>query len=131
MATLTSDQRADMQGDLGISDDENVFTNEELNRLYTRADSNYALAVYYGYRQLLADAAKLHNYSLAQTRVERSQVFDHVKAMMAVWQDEARTAGNQVKIAGLRGVPPRWKDAPAEKRGIQPAGWRVTTEDDR
>lgn len=131
MADLTAAQLLDIQGDLGISADETVFTDAELNRLYARAAEDYALAVYFGYRQLLADAAKLHNYRLAQEHIERSQVFDHVKAMAEFWQEEARTAGNQVKIAGLRQIPPRWKDAPADRRGMRPQGWHVTTEDDR
>ena len=111
---LTSDQLADIQGDLGISNDEAVFTDTELNRLYTRASDNYALAVYYGYRQILAQAAKFHNYTVANSSVSRSQMFDHLKDMLDFWQDEARTAGNQVKILGLTEVPPRHKAVPYE-----------------
>jgi len=109
---LTSTQRTDIQGDLGIGSDEAVFTNDELDRLYARADSDYNGAVYLGWRQLMADAAKFNNYTAGQTREEKSQVFDHIKDMVSFWKDEARVATNQVQIVGLLEVPPRNKDAP-------------------
>jgi hypothetical protein len=120
-----------MQGDLGISDDQTVFTDEELQRLYERASESYPTAVYYAFRQLLADAAKLHDYSLVQTKLSKKQVFDHIKAMVEFWQSEARSAGNQVAIVGIRQIPPRWKDAPSDKKLPKRSGWHVTTEDDR
>jgi hypothetical protein len=129
MSELTTAQRADMQADLGIDTRQDVFTNDELDRLYTRAESDYNLAVYFAFRQLLADAAKLHNYTQAQTKMDKSQVFDHIKAMVVFWQGEARTAGNQVLIAGLRGIPPRYKDAPSDS--TTRSGWKVSTEVDR
>jgi len=112
MATLTATQRADMQGDLGIGSDEAVFTNDELDRLYTRAVSDYNLAVYYGYRQLLAQANKFHNYTAGMTKVEASQMRAHIRDTMEFWKEEARRAGNQVRIVGLLEVPPRDKDKP-------------------
>lgn len=112
MSTLTTDQRTDMQGDLGITTDQTVFTNDELDRLYTRADSDYNLAVYMGYRQLLADSAKFFKYTAGHTEMNKQQVFEHVKAMVDFWKEEARTAGNQLKILGLTEIPPRIKDDP-------------------
>ena len=112
MATLTSAQLADIQGDLGIGTDESVFTDDELNRLYTRADGDYDLAVYYGYRQLLAQANKFHNYTVGMTRVERNQMRENLANSMEFWKEEARTAGNQVRIVGMLGIPPKNKDVP-------------------
>ena len=112
MATLTTTQRADMQADLGISSDEAVFTNDELDRLYTRAESDYDKAVYLAWRQLLADAAKFNDYTAGQTREEKSQVYDHIKDMVAFWKSESTTATNQVRIVGINEIPPRWKDEP-------------------
>lgn len=89
MATLTSDQLADMQGDLGIGADESVFTDAELNRLYTRASSSYELAVAMGFRQLMADAAKFNDYTAGQSRESKSQVFAHLKDMSEMWMREA------------------------------------------
>ncbi len=109
---LTAVQRADFQGDIGIGTDEAVFTNDELDRLYARADSDYNSAVYLAWRQLMADAAKFNDYTAGQTREEKSQVFDHIKAMVNFWKDEARVATNQVRSIGLLEIPPRDKDSP-------------------
>jgi len=112
MAELTSTQRADMQADLGIAADEAVFTNDELDRLYTRADADYNKAVYLAWRQLLADASKFSDYTAGQTREQKSQIYEHVKEMVAFWKSESTTATNQVRVLGLNEIPPRWKDEP-------------------
>ena len=112
MATLTTTQRADLQADLGISADETVFTNDELDRLYTRADSDYETAVYYGYRQLLADANKLFDYQSGMTRMTKSQVREHLRDALVFWKGEATAAGGQVRIVGALEIPPRNKDKP-------------------
>jgi len=111
---LTTAQRADIQADLGIDSGETVFTNDELDRLYTRADSDYNGAVYLAWRQLMADAAKFNDYTAGQTEEKKSQIFEHIKAMVDFWKDEARVATNQVRIVGALEVPPRWKDKPSE-----------------
>ena len=112
MATLTTTQRADLQADLGISADETVFTNDELDRLYTRADGDYETAVYYGYRQLLADANKLFDYQSGMTRMSKAQVREHLRDALELWKGEARSASGQVSIVGALEVPPRSKDKP-------------------
>lgn len=101
-----------MQGDLGITADESVFTNTELDRLYARADSDYNTAVYLGWRQLQANAAKFNDYTAGETEEKKSQIYDHVKDMVDFWKDEARVAANQVRSIGLLEVPPRHKDEP-------------------
>jgi hypothetical protein len=111
---LTADQLADMQGDLGITTDGTVFTDPELNRLFTRAEEDYNTAVYLAWRQLLGDSAKFFNYTAGHTRIEREKVFEHVKAMVEFWKAESRTAANQLKILGLTEIPPRIKDDPDE-----------------
>lgn len=122
---LDSNQLSDMQGDLGITTDQAVFTDTELNRLFDRAASDYNTAVYLAFRQLLADSAKFFNYTAGQTRIEREAVFQHVKSMVDFWKDESRTAGNQVKIVGATQVPPQWKDTPYETlpRRLRNATW--------
>ena len=110
---LTATQRTDMQADLGITADETVFTNAELDRLYARADSDYNSAVYLAWRQLMADTAKFNDYVTGQTEEKKSQLFDHVKDMVEFWNSEARVATNQVRSLSLLEVPPRWKDAPS------------------
>lgn len=112
MATLTATQLADMQGDLGIDNTEAVFTDEELQRLYDRAEDDYALAVYYGWRQLLGASAKYIDYKVAQTSISRSQAFQHIKDMVAFWGDESRSTANQVRIMGAVPVPTKHKPKP-------------------
>lgn len=107
---LTADQRTDMQGDLGIGSDEAVFTNAELDRLYARADSDYNLAVFFGYRQLLAQANKFHDYTEGMTQVKRQQMRASIASSMEFWRGEGR---QQVKMIGLAGVPPPEKDEPS------------------
>lgn len=114
MATLTDEQLADLQADLGIDDSESVFTDEELQRLFDRAADDYGLAVYYGWRQLLSASAKYIDYKVAQTSVSRSQAFDHIKDMVAFWANESRTTANQVAIVGMNPVPTKHKPMPAD-----------------
>lgn len=114
MATLTAEQITDMQADLAIGDDESVFTNDELQRLYDRGGDDYNLAVYYGWRQILSASAKWVDYQVAQTKVSRSQAFEQIKVMVGFWQGESRSAANQVKIMGAVPVPTRHKPKPAD-----------------
>ena len=109
MATLDADQLLDFREDVG--DDCTVFTDPELHRLYTRASGNYNKAVYLAYRQILTNAAKLHDYTLAQSSERRSQVFDHLKTMLAIWDADSRST-QQIKFVGSRVVPTREKDEP-------------------
>lgn len=111
---LTAEQLIDMQADLAIGDDETVFTDEELERLFERAGDDYSLAVYYGWRQILSGAAAWIDYKVAQTSVSRSQAFDHIKAMVAFWAAESRTTANQVQIVGANPVPTVFKPRPMD-----------------
>lgn len=87
--SLTTAQRTDMQADLGISNDQAVFTNAELDRLYERASSDYELAMCYALDQLLMDAAKLNDYTAGASSEKKSQVFDHLKDVRAAWGQRA------------------------------------------
>lgn len=115
---LTAQQILDIRGDLGIGASGSatqIFTDDELNNLFDRAGSDYNLAVYYGWRQTLANSTRWLDYQVAQTKVSRSQAFDHIKAMVAFWGDESRTTANQVAFVGMRPVPTIHKDHPADE----------------
>ena len=86
---LSSDQLSDFQGDLGIGDDERVFTDTELDRFYTRAGEDYALAMLMALRQLMADKAKLRDYSKGGEWDGAGQVFTHLTRMYEIWAKEA------------------------------------------
>lgn len=112
---LTAAQTLDMLGDLAAGDIDDVFSQVELDRLYERAESNYNLAVYYGWRQIAADAARWINYQVAQTKVDRSAAADRILKMLQFWADESRTTANQLVSAGMRPVPTKHKPTPADE----------------
>ncbi len=114
MTTLTAAQTLDMLGDLAAGAINDVFTQAELQRFFDRAEDDYNLAVYYGWRQIAADSAKWVNYQVAQTHVDRDDAFDHIAKMLELWADEARTNANQLAIRGMRPVPTKWKPRPAD-----------------
>jgi hypothetical protein len=110
MASLTTDELADMRGDLGIGavDATNAtFTDAQLQRFYTRADESYAGAVVLAFRQILADQTLLHDYSSGLSSEKQSQVFDHVKAILEMWEGiaagETADRGNAMRLVAVRG----------------------------
>ena len=92
---LTAAQLTDLQRDIGIGSDEAIFTNDELERLFTRASSDYAMTVAYALRQLLVNAAKRNDYvrytggGRTATRESKSQIFAHLRQMYDLWLGEA------------------------------------------
>lgn len=109
---LTYEQLTDLQADLGLTDDQCVFLDDELERLYERAGNDYNTAVYLGWRQIMASTAKFFSYSSWQTSVRKDQVFDHVTKMVEFWQNESKTQANQLRIVGMTEIPPKYKDMP-------------------
>ena len=82
---LSDQQIMDMRADLGIGSAGAVFTDAELDRLYSRAGSDYDKAVVYGIEQIMMDAAKLNDYRAGSSQESKSQVFEHLQAMREVW----------------------------------------------
>lgn len=122
---LTAAQTLDMLADLASGALNDVFSQEELDRFFTRAGDDYNTAVYYGWRQILADSASWVNYRVAQTQVDKGDAFDHIAKMLKLWGAESRTNANQLRILGARPVPtshkPRPVDDPAYPR--RPQRW--------
>lgn len=111
---LTTEQLSDFQADLGIDDSQAVFTDAALERLFQRAGEVYETAVWYAWRQLLAASTKYIDYKVAQTEEKRSQIYAHIKEMVAYWGGESDRVNNTqgVAILGLNEVPTRWKEEP-------------------
>lgn len=107
---LSADQLTDFRADVG--DDGTTFTDDELNRLYTRASSDYTEAVILAFRQLLANANKLHDYRIAQSSESLSQVRKNIKDSLEYWETSVRSASQQVRVVAMRAVPPRDKASP-------------------
>ena len=110
MAELSAAQLLDIRADLG--DDGTVFTDAELHRLYTRANSDYNTSVAMGVRQLLINASKMHDYSIAHSSESKGQIFKNLQDMLKYWDEKAETR-QQVKMVGMSPVPPRIKDTPS------------------
>lgn len=125
MTDLTSDQLTDFRGDLGIPDDQTVFTDAALNRHYTRAGEDYNLAVCLAYRQLAAGFVGEHDYQAGLSQEKRSQIFDHYKEM-ADYYLSLSDAANQVQIVGTRRVPPPRKARPAGQPHPDTKGMALT-----
>ncbi len=104
---LSSDQISDFRADIGDQLSPYAFTDTELQRLYTRKDENYDRALLLAIDQLLANAAKLYDYTAGYTRMSRDQVFNH---LMDLRKLIAARANQTVQIVGLRVVPQIKKD---------------------
>lgn len=111
MGALTTTDRWYVQKMTGIGTDESVFTNDELDDLYTLAEDNREAALLLVLRSLLADAAKLHDYRIAQSAESLSQVYKQLSDLLAYYESKTN-ASQQVRIVGMRAVPPRTKDEP-------------------
>lgn len=111
---LTAEQLADFQNDLGIGADEQVFTDAELERLYSRAGEVYETAVYYAWRQVLAQATKYIDYKVALTEEKRSQVRAHISDMVDHWKtaSDAASGSQGALLLGLNVIPTRSKEEP-------------------
>jgi len=95
---LSAAQLTDIQADLGIGSGEGVFTDAELNRLYTRADSDYSLAVLYAIRQLLTNTARFHDLTRGDDSDKKQQVFANLEKIYDKWASE--TGGAAPLVTG-------------------------------
>ena len=112
MATLTSDQLSDLRGDIGDGS-ENAFTDDELNRLFTRADSDYETTVILALWQILISTAKFRDFVVGFTRDEAATIFQNMKAAYEM-RRQLYAGKNQVLIAGLEVIPTYRKTEPTD-----------------
>ncbi len=121
MATDT--QRADLRADLGLDDDETVFTDDELDRLYVRAGDRYtatdcieAYVRVLGCKQLRAKASNMTDYTQNDTQEKLSQIFANLGKMQADFESEliaaTKSSAASVRIGALKKQPTRLKDYP-------------------
>lgn len=113
MGELSSDELTDLRGDIGDTGTAQAFTDEELQRLFTRAGEDYDTTVLLTLRQLLGNSWKLHNYTQNASKEERKQVFDNLKSMVSYWEGIVGSGKSQVKVVGRRRVPPVTKRKPS------------------
>lgn len=121
MATETEIAR--LRSDIGANstslpdDDANdIFT--EAGEVYTDASSITAYTRVLAIRRLLASSAKLTDYTQNASQEKQSQVFAHLKDLLAYWQGELDTAvsasstNGAAKFGGQRRKPTRIKEYP-------------------
>lgn len=101
MAELTAEQLADLQADIGITNDQAVFTDAELHRLFTRADEDYNTTVAYALRQLWRSAAKFASYTQNASREEKNQIFKNLGELVFHAEKEAGLSGGVLTMGTI------------------------------
>lgn len=91
----------DVQGDLGITSDQSVFTDAQLQRFYDRAGSKYAGALVFAYRTLLANAVKLRSYTAGNTSERAEQIYDHLRLQLTDWESRAGMSSAIITVGSL------------------------------
>lgn len=114
MTMLTATETLTMLAYLGAGAIGDVFSQLELQQLFDDAGSNMNLAVYHGWLQIAANSVRWVNYRVAQTQVDRAVAFDHMLAMIRLWQDISMVASNQLISAGINPVPTVYKNRPGD-----------------
>ncbi len=106
---LSSDQLTDIRADIG--DTNNAFSNAELQRLYERASESYEGTVLLAIDQLLMNASKLADFTSGESSERRSQIFDQLTKVRALWA--GRTSSKKQKVVFARlGTPNKRKSSP-------------------
>jgi hypothetical protein len=122
MATTT--QRARFRADLGLDDDESVFTDAEIDDLFIRAGERYsnpegvyACARLLGVDQLIARMAPLLvSYRQGESSEDPTPILQGLQALRTLYADAlqgtASASGGNARIMGLRRKPTRIKEYP-------------------
>lgn len=120
MALNYDDFRAD------IGDANAAFGDAEIDRLEERAVARWGAAVAYegarvlAVQQLLANSAKRYDYTANESSEKQSQVFNHLRDMLKLYQadlddvldDLAEAASAKARFGGTRKIPSRRKEYP-------------------
>jgi hypothetical protein len=109
---LTTAQKNRLRRRIGDSGATQAFSDEELQDAFDEAGEDLSATTIILLEWLLADAAKFNDYRAGQVTENRSQVYDHVARNLAYGKQEAASGSTQVKIVGMRAVPPRDRDVP-------------------
>lgn len=107
----TTEQRTEFRRRIGDNNSSaEVFTDPEIDDLYTEAAQTYSTALLIGYyavvlglEWLLADAAKLTTYKQNNSTENQSDIFKHLKQLLDLWEGKvekaARRATSGVKMS--------------------------------
>ena len=115
----TDIQRARLRADLDA--DEEALTDDEIDDVYARAEEQYgentlaveASARVVAIQQLVAGAAKRADYSQNESSERRSQVFDQLVKLRAIYEADLQAAlDSAAQWGGLRRKPTRIEEYP-------------------
>lgn len=111
---LTSDQLTILQGLIGITDDETVFTDDNLDLLFTEASENLYGTAVLAISMIIVNAAKRNAYTLGQTSEQAQQVVDNLEKVLKRYQKlaDAGVTPSSAQIVGMRSVPPPYYTLP-------------------
>lgn len=98
---LTAAQRMDLAADVGIADDESVFSDAELDRNYARESNNYKRAVVRTLWQLLADPVKFKRYAECVSEDERKGLRASLEKRLARAEKDAGMAGGSLSAGTM------------------------------
>ena len=121
MATET--QRTRLRSDIGADSTslpdataDDIFT--EAGEKYTDADSITAYTRVLAIRRLMANAAKLTDYTQNESQEKQSQIFTNLQKLLAFWLGELDTAVaaastvGAARFGGMRRKPKRVREYP-------------------
>ncbi len=117
--TITTQQISDIRADLGVSIA--IFTDDEISRIWDRLEGASTDTLHYDatkgimIEQLLNNAVKLHDYSVAGDSNKVSQVFDHLMKLYGLYKPAIeRVFGTtpSTAIAGIRPVVNQNREKP-------------------
>lgn len=105
---LTSDQEVLLQGLIGITDDETVFSDDTLNLMFTEASENLYGAAVLALSMITVNAAKRNAYTLGQNSEQAQQVVDNLEKVIKRYQKlaDSGVTPSSAQIVGMRSVPP-------------------------
>lgn len=118
MTSFDSTILAQLRSDLDDLGGDPVFSEDELDALYTSANEVYAQTVVLAINRLLMNAAKLEDYTKAHEQLKGQDVFNRLKDLQALWLDEAKRTETQLAIAGLQTTPRRDRIYPYTNRRV-------------
>jgi hypothetical protein len=105
-ATVTSLPDADVDA---------IFT--EAAEIYSDVASQTAYTRIIAIRRLLASSAKLTDYTQNESRESMSQIFKHLRDLLAFWQGELAAIGSvdgAARFGRTAGIPARVKEYPGQ-----------------
>lgn len=116
MATaLTTTQIQRFRRKIGDTNLKPAFDDEAIQDIWQEAEEDWDTAVLIAYEELLGNAWRFADYTQNQSEEKKNQIFKNLERMVdrAQAKVSSRKKGrNQVRMGGLKPIPPRRKDVP-------------------